>query len=130
MKLLIDTHFLLWIGLDPDRLTEDELHLCFAPENETFVSAVSIWEIRLKHQKLHRGGNESFLSPTGAINLCLGAGFQMIPLAAGECAWVLNPATTHKDPFDEMLLIQAEVLGARLLTRDRKLLAHPLAISG
>lgn len=129
MRLLIDTHFLIWMALEPDRLSEAEIQLCFSPENETFVSAVSIWEIRLKYYKFRHRTDQGFLSPTGAINLCLGAGLQIVPLSAQACAWVIKPAPVHKDPFDEMLLLQAAAMGARLLTRDNELLAHPLAIS-
>lgn len=129
MMLLIDTHFVVWMALEPDRLSEAELQLCFSPENETFVSAASIWEIRLKYYKFRHRTNKGFLSPTGAINLCLGAGLQIVPLSAEACAWVIEPAPSHKDPFDEILLAQAAAMGARLLTRDSQLLQHPLAIS-
>ena len=129
MRLLIDTHFVVWMALEPDRLSEAELQLCFSPENDTFVSAVSIWEIRLKFYKFRHRTDAGFLSPAGAINLCVGAGLQIVPLSAETCAWVIEPAPAHKYPFDEILLAQAAAMGARLLTRDIQLLAHPLAIS-
>lgn len=129
MRLVIDTHFVIWMGLEPDRLSEAELELCFSPNNETFVSAASIWEIRLKYHKFRHAAEQGFLSPTGAINICYATGLQIIPLSAATCAWVIEPALVHKDPFDELLLAQAASMGARLLTRDNALLEHPLAIS-
>jgi PIN domain nuclease of toxin-antitoxin system len=55
------------------------------------------------------------------------AGWTFLPLVPRHALAPLSPPATHKDPFDEMLLIQAQVEGLRLLTRDRALLDHPLA---
>jgi PIN domain nuclease of toxin-antitoxin system len=53
----------------------------------------------------------------------------LLPLTGEICATALDTPLPHDDPFDELLLIHAQYLGIKLLTRDTKLLDHPLAIS-
>jgi PIN domain nuclease of toxin-antitoxin system len=130
MKLLIDTHYLIWLASDPVEITNAERALLGQNSSQVYVSPVSIWEVRLKWEALDRNGTrKGVLAPEIAMAYIEEADLKLVPLTGADCAMTLDTPTPHKDPFDEMLLIHAQQLGARLLTRDRLLVDHPLAIT-
>ena len=102
------------------------------PEGESFVSVVSIWELRLKsatrRRALGRGFNLRFPIEE-CVRILEGLGFAFIPPTARHAARPLDTPLRHRDPFDELLLGQAQVEDLRPLTVDRLLLGHPLAIT-
>jgi PIN domain nuclease of toxin-antitoxin system len=106
---------------DKALLAQDDLHI--------LVSAVSIWELRVKWPLRDRlGERKAAISAAEGMSFAIANGFEIVPLEAADCAQpVLEPPLRHKDPFDEMLMAHAQALAARLLTRDGKLLDHPLA---
>lgn len=94
------------------------------------VSAVSIWEARLKWQSWHASGTRKGVITHDDLMLFIEqVGWTLLPLSARHAAATLDSPVEHKDPFDELLLVQAQVEGLRLLTRDRMLVGHPLAIT-
>ncbi|WP_375398236.1 type II toxin-antitoxin system VapC family toxin [uncultured Sphingomonas sp.] len=125
MRLLLDTHFLLWLAIDPGEIKARERALI---DRATLViSPVSLWELRLKWQKLDRlGQRKGTLHPQIAREYIGRRGLELALLTGDDCAESLAVPLAHNDPFDEMLLIHAQRLGAKLLTRDRLLLGHPL----
>lgn len=128
MKLLLDTHFFLSLVLDVSRISEAERQLLDRNEGRILVSAVSIRELRLKWHAVDREGRrKGLMSPEVAVQIIDDSTMTLVPLSGEQCATALEPALPHKDPFDEMLLVHAQQLGARLLTRDRLLVDHPLA---
>jgi len=130
MKLLLDTHFLLWMIQDRERLSLAERQLLAREDAILLVSPIVIWEIRLKWNSIDRDGRpKGSLSPKAALDYIAQNAIEIAPLTAEHCAVPLDPPIPHKDPFDEMLLVHASQLGARLLTRDRLLIDHPVAIS-
>jgi PIN domain nuclease of toxin-antitoxin system len=130
VKLLIDTHYLIWLANDPDEIATAEHALLGQNSGQVYVSPVSIWELRLKWEALDRhGARKGALAPEIAMAFIEEADLKLVPLTGADCAMTLDTPMPHKDPFDEMLLIHAQQLGARLLTRDRLLVDHPLAIS-
>jgi PIN domain nuclease of toxin-antitoxin system len=129
LRLLLDTHFIVWLTDLPRRLNAAERELIFAEDTEIFVSAVSIWEIRLKWQSLHKSSErKSDTHPDDALRLAEKLEFQILPITAAVAAAVLRGTIPHRDPFDELLLIQAQEKGLLLLTRDRLLAGHPLVV--
>lgn len=129
MKLLLDTHFLIWIATAPTKLTDAERVLLAAPDTELLLSVLSLWEVRIKWQALDRDGNrKGRLSPEAALRTAVDSGIALAPLDPDDVTLPLDPPLAHRDPFDEMLLVHAKRLGARLFTRDRALLDHPLAL--
>lgn len=127
MKILLDTHMLIWLARAPDRLKPHERALLDRQRTRVLVSAVSIWELRLKWMRggaLHR---DELLEPQTALEFAERQGFDLVPLIPVDCAVSLDVPIAHRDPFDEQLLIHTQSLGARLLTRDRLLVDHPLA---
>jgi PIN domain nuclease of toxin-antitoxin system len=101
----------------------------FASTRERFlISAVSIWEIRLKWSAFHASGAcMGPASPEDVVTLLRAEQNDFLPLTEEHAAAALAQPLAHHDPFDELLLAQAQVEGAQLLTRDRRLSSHPLA---
>ncbi len=115
MKLLLDTHLLLWSAGQPDRLPEAALDLIEARDNELFFSSASLWEIVIK-----RGlGREDFKVDARLLRRgLLDNGYSEMPIASEHVVAVENLPTIHRDPFDRILVAQAQVEGITLLTAD------------
>ena len=129
MKLMLDTHILIWLAGRPAKLTVFERALLDADEHELLVSALSIFELRMKWGVAgSRRKDEDRLDPQDALRFLSLAGIAIAPIDGADFSTVLHPPLDHKDPFDEMLLVHAQRLGARLLTRDRRLADHPVAL--
>ncbi len=121
MRLLLDTHVLLWALISPDRLCADAAQLLVDPNNEVFFSAVNIWEIAIKK----RLGRPDFAFHPGQIlEAAIGTGFAELPVSAAHAARVLDLPPLHADPFDRMLVAQASYEPARIVTADRQVAAY------
>ena len=129
MKILLDTHFLLWMTREPELISRAEQQLIADTKVRLFASAISFWEMRIKWLKYAKSGRHDLLAPGEAVAYARRRGIDLVPLAPEHTSLSLVPPVLHHDPFDEMLLAQAASLGARLLTRDAALLAHPIALS-
>jgi PIN domain nuclease of toxin-antitoxin system len=115
MKLLLDTHLLLWAAGTPEKLSPDARALINAPENELFFSPVSLWEVAIK-----RGlGREDFQVDTRLLRRgLLDNGYSELPIGSEHAVEIENLPTIHRDPFDRMLIAQAMVEGITLFTAD------------
>jgi PIN domain nuclease of toxin-antitoxin system len=128
VRLLLDTHYLYWLVEAESRLTIAETAVLSDPEHELIVSPVSILEIRLKWQMFDRdGARKGTVDPVHALAYVADNAITLAELSGEDCATSLDVPLTHRDPFDEQLLIHAQRLGTKLLTRDRALIDHPLA---
>jgi PIN domain nuclease of toxin-antitoxin system len=129
LKLLIDTHFVSWLAFRPHKLDRRELALI--KRSELLVSVVSIQELRIKWVKFERTRHrrDDLLDPAEALTYIARNEIPLMPLTGEICATILDMPLLHDDPFDEQLLIHAQYLGVKLLTRDSKLIDHPLAIA-
>lgn len=128
MTLLLDTHIALWLVRDPSVLRPAELAAIEA--NDPLVSAISLWELRLKWDRVTPSGGRK--GPADPVEIRTGLdilGIDIVALTPDQASASLRHPTQHRDPFDEILLIQAQELGASLLTRDRLLIDHPLALT-
>ena len=113
VRLLLDTHTVLWWLTDPDKLHRDAYQAIANEQNEVFVSAVSGWEIAVKRAlgKLQAPDNlEASIKQQGFTPLSL-------TFFHAEQAGTLPPH--HGDPFDRMLVAQAQAEDLVLVTRDR-----------
>jgi PIN domain nuclease of toxin-antitoxin system len=116
MKLLPDTHLLVWTAQAPDRLPAEAVELIEDPGNELFFSSVSIWEVSIK-QALRRA---DFTVDAGVLRRrLLENGFREIAVTGEHSIALLHLAPIHRDPFDRMLIAQATVEDITLLTADR-----------
>ena len=120
MNLLLDTHLLIWALNEDERLPERARQLILDPTNAIYYSAVSVWEIAIKHAI--RPDNVSF---TGRelSEFCQEAGFTSLPVRdrhvfALETLSRTEGAPPHHDPFDQMLIAQAKAENMTLLTHD------------
>ena len=128
MKVLLDTHILVWLATDRIQLSPRELAAIEDEKIDLFLSAISLWELRIKiRSEKRRDRRELNIDPAGAIMFCEGANIKIDDISSADTTLSLAVDPPHGDPFDEMLLVHAQRLKAKLLTRDQKLLGHPLA---
>jgi PIN domain nuclease of toxin-antitoxin system len=122
MKLLLDTHLLLWAADQPARLPRRARALIEDPENELFFSAASLWEIAIK-----RGlGRQDFQVDARLLRRgLLDNGYGELPITSEHAVNTDHLPELHKDPFDRILVAQANVEGITLLTDDRRVAAYP-----
>lgn len=128
MRLLLDTHIALWTATERERLSTGELGALVDPDNDLVVSAVSIWEVRIKWESWYRSGERK--GPTNPLGLLVALeamGMPVESLSSRHAATALNESMYHSDPFDALLLTIAQETGRKLMTRDEKLRGHPLA---
>ena len=122
MKLLLDTHLLLWAAGEPGRLPTEARNLIDNPENELLFSAASLWEVVIK-----RGlGREDFkVDPRLLRRGLLDNGYSELPVVSDHVVAIDSLPRIHKDPFDRVLVAQAIVEGITLLTTDSLLAQYP-----
>jgi PIN domain nuclease of toxin-antitoxin system len=120
MKLLLDTHALLWWWTDDPQLGATARAAIAAPANEVWVSAASAWEIATK-QRLGKLGLPEAV--TRFNELIAADGFKLLAISAAHALRAGTHPAEHRDPFDRMLAAQAELEAATLLTRDPALQA-------
>lgn len=122
MKLLLDTHLLLWAAGSPERLSPPARAQLEDPENELFFSAASLWEIAIK-----RGlGRDDFKVDARVLRRgLLDNGYSELPIASEHTVAIDTLPPIHKDPFDRLLVAQAMVEGITLLTADRLVAQYP-----
>ena len=129
MRILLDTSYLYRLTTQPARLSDAERLILTNQAIQLYVSAVSIWEMRLKFQIRNRSGRrKSFFDPNVVLNMLEDQDVIFLPMTPSHAARSLEIPITHKDPFDEILLVQAQEERLKLLTIDRQLIGHPLAV--
>jgi PIN domain nuclease of toxin-antitoxin system len=115
MKVLLDTHVLVWLLVDPDRIPASMM-ADIESSSELFVSAASAWEMAIKCEK---GRWPDVVGLLGTWDESLGdAGIKEVPITArhGKIAAALN--SDHRDPFDRVIVAQALAHDAKLATVD------------
>ena len=125
MRLLLDTHVLIWALLDPDRLDARVAAMLADPDNEVVASAVSAWEIALKQSlgKLELPGP----AETWLLAAVEAVGVHWLDVTPEHAVRVRSLPWHHRDPFDRLLVSQA-MDGWRLVTRDTQLSAYGVAV--
>ncbi len=125
MKLLLDTHILLWAAAEPEQLSSKAKALIEDQENQLYFSAASLWEISIKN-KLGRADFKVDLAVLRR-NL-LDNGFEEIAITSAHALAVDTLPPIHKDPFDRMLIAQTAVEGITLITADSVVAEYPVAV--
>lgn len=122
MKVLLDTHILLWAAGEPDRLPKSAREALENPETELLFSPASLWEVAIK-----RGlGREDFqVDPRLLRRGLLDNGYAELPITSEHAVTVAGLPAIHKDPFDRMLIAQATSAGVELLTVDEMVGRYP-----
>lgn len=121
MRLLLDSHVVLWLLLDDRRLTAESRALLGSAESECYVSVVTWWELVIKQSR----GVTSFPLPIAEIRAAaLQAGLRELPVTAMHTLRVAELPPLHRDPFDRMLIAQALSEPMRLVTADAAVAAY------
>jgi PIN domain nuclease of toxin-antitoxin system len=115
MKLLLDTHILLWASGQPEKLTASARNLLTKPENLLFFSAASIWEIVIK---LGLGRSDFKVDPHRLRKMLVVNGYTEVPVTSEHALRIDTLPLLHKDPFDRLLIAQARAEGLLLLSSD------------
>jgi PIN domain nuclease of toxin-antitoxin system len=125
MKLLLDTHILLWAAGEPRRLTAKTRSMIESPDNDLFFSVASLWEIVIKNGL----GRTDFQVDVRLLRRgLLDNGYSEMPIASEHVVAIEGLAPHHKDPFDRILVAQAMVEGISLVTADPLVAAYSGAI--
>ncbi len=122
MKILLDTHLLLWAAGQPNRLSAAARRLISDSRTELLFSAASIWEVVIKHGL----GRSDFQIDARLLRRgLLDNGYSELPILSEHVVVVDSLPSIHKDPFDRLLVAQATVEGITLLTADSLVAAYP-----
>ena len=123
MRLLLDTHILLWWWVGSRQLPRAVHAAITDPDNEIHVSVVSAWEVAMKEQL---GKLDDMRGISAAFESLLRAdGFHALPMTMAHALRAGAYAQAHRDPFDRMLAAQSECESIALVTRDKELAAFP-----
>ena len=121
MRVLLDTHVLLWWQQDDPRLSTAHRELIRGPENVVLVSAISVAEVSIK-ASLGKLDIVDDLVAQVEID-----GFEELPFTAAHAEALRDLPLLHRDPFDRMLVAQAKVEGIPLLTVDPRVKSYDVA---
>lgn len=125
MRLLLDTHTLIWWDSDPARLSAVALAALRDPANTVWLSVVSVWEILIKAQL----GKLSLALPLPDIVAAQQAnGLQILPVTLSHSLALDGLPSCHKDPFDRLLIAQAIVERAELVSADHVFARYPVRL--
>ena len=122
MKLLLDTHLLLWSAGQPEQLPRNARRLIDDQENELLFSAASIWEVTIK-RSLDR--DDFQLEPRVLRRGLIENGYTELAITSEHAVTIDILPPLHKDPFDRILIAQALTDGITLLTSDPMVAKYP-----
>jgi PIN domain nuclease of toxin-antitoxin system len=121
MRVLLDTHVLLWALGEPRRLDAETRGTIESGDTEVLFSAASIWEIAIKSGL----GRTGFVFDSAEIaRAAIDTGFSELAVRANAAALVGRLPLLHRDPFDRLLVAQAIVEPATLYTADQQLVGY------
>lgn len=126
MKLLLDTHTFIWWSGEPDKLSPEALARCQDASNRVLLSVTSVWEMQIKHQ-------------LGKLRLTLPLGdliseqrkinhIEVLPITLPHVLALESLPFHHKDPFDRLLVAQANIESAVLVTKDPAFEEYPVKL--
>ena len=122
MKLLLDTHLLLWAAGQPGLLSLAARQLLEDPRHELTFSSASLWEVAIKDGL---GRSDFQVDPRLLRRGLLDNGYAELAITSDHALAVHGLPPLHKDPFDRMLVAQAQVEGMALLTMDPLVAQYP-----
>lgn len=121
MRLLLDSHAFLWSIEEPENLSNEAREAILDIRNEVYYSPVSAWELLIKVPK---GGPPV---PTDLADIARKQGFVELPIRMAHAMKTAELPSLHKDPFDRILIAQAQVEGMTIVTRDQTIRRYPVA---
>ncbi len=124
MRLLLDTHVVIWWLESPSALSAEAMTAIKDPENDVFVSAASVWEIAIKTSL----GKLDLQDPGFPQSLRDEDGFQQLSVTWSHSVIAGDLPRHHNDPFDRMLIAQAQAEGLTTVTRDAHFAAYDVPL--
>ncbi|MCM1282715.1 MAG: type II toxin-antitoxin system VapC family toxin [Muribaculaceae bacterium] len=123
MKLLLDTHIILWALNDNPKLSEQAKALIMDTDNEIYYSSAAVWETTIKYMSKP---DKIRISGSKLAELCQKMEYQMLPIAdrhiaALETLVFHNKHQVHNDPFDRIMIAQAKAERMQFITHDSKI---------
>ena len=126
MKLLLDTHAFFWWSIEPERIPDRVLEACEDGTNDIILSVVSILEMEIK---THLGRMELEMPLEELVRLHQTENdLQVLPLEAAHVYALRGLPSLHRDPFDRLLVAQALVEGARIVSSDSVIADYPAEV--
>jgi PIN domain nuclease of toxin-antitoxin system len=125
LKLLLDTHLLLWAAGQPEHLSKAARSLLDNAENELLFSVASLWEVAIKSTL---GRADFHVDPKLLRRGLLDNGYVELPITSAQAVAVTTLPLIHKDPFDRLIVAQALTEGITLVTSDLVVSQYPGAI--
>ena len=116
MRVLLDTHILLWAAAGSPALSEQARQVLVSDAAELYFSAASIWEVAIKTSL---GRADFSVDPRQLRRGLLSNGYLELPVTGEHAIEVGSLPDVHKDPFDRILIAQSRVEGMRLVTADK-----------
>jgi len=122
LRLLLDTHALLWTLITPGRLSRRTAEAIEAPDTDVFVSIVSPWEMAIAKAR-------GRMDPPDDLDEQLAQRrFALLPVTLRHTRMIASLPHHHRDPFDRMLVAQAQVEGLTIVTVDRAMRRYPVSL--
>ncbi len=121
MKYLLDTHILLWATTNSDKLSQHARNIIANPENDIYFSTVSIWEIAIK---TGLGKLQLPISTAAFRRVLLDNQYLELNINSKHAILTETLPPIHKDPFDRMLIAQAQSEGFTLISADNYVIAY------
>jgi PIN domain nuclease of toxin-antitoxin system len=122
MRLLLDSHVVLWLMTADPAVPRETVVELFDETNELLVSAASIWELEVKRLK------GKLAAPDDLLDRAKRAGFRFLDITSQHGLDAARLPLHHRDPFDRMLVAQAQAEAATLVTHDATLSAYDVPI--
>lgn len=122
VNLLLDTHLLLWAAAEPQKLSAEATGLISDHANTLYFSAASLWEVVIKN---NLGRQDFQINPNMLRRGLMDNGYLELPITSRHTLALSHLPDIHKDPFDRILVAQAESEGFLLLTADDLVARYP-----
>ena len=121
MRYLLDTHILLWARSAPDRLSEDVTAILKSADNDLYVSVATLWECAIK------SAIGKLKIPAG-FHRIVADDYHLLGVEVPHLEAYANLPLHHRDPFDRMLIVQAQLAGLIMLTQDSNFARYDVSI--
>jgi PIN domain nuclease of toxin-antitoxin system len=122
LKLLIDTHVLLWALCLPDKLKEQTIEIIQNENNIIYVSIATLWELQIKESI------NKIKLPDDFFDVLTEAGYEILPITVQHLKELKVLPNHHRDPFDRILIAQAKTEQLKLITQDQEIFKYEVQV--